>query len=49
MTPSEADRTLLQRLAQRVRAFGPAQMTPQAVALARIAIIDTLGDRKSVV
>lgn len=43
MTPSEADRTLLQRLAQRVRAFGPAQMTPQAVALARIAIIDTLG------
>ena len=37
------DQTLIQRLAERIRAFGPAQMTPQAVALARTAIIDTLG------
>lgn len=35
--------TLLQRLAERVHAFGPAQMTPQAVSLSRTAIIDTLG------
>jgi 2-methylcitrate dehydratase PrpD len=35
--------TLLQRLAERIRTFGPAQMTPQAVSLARTAIIDTLG------
>jgi len=35
--------TLIQRLAQRVRAFGPAHMTPQAIMLARTAIIDTLG------
>ncbi len=34
--------TLLQSLAERVHAFGPAQMTLQAVALARTAIIDTL-------
>ena len=34
--------TLLQGLAARVHAFGPAQMTPQAVSLARTAIIDTL-------
>ena len=38
-----ADRTLIQRLAERIRGFGPAQMTPQATALARTAIIDTLG------
>jgi len=37
------ERTLIQRLAERIRAFGPAQMTPQAVVLARTAIIDTLG------
>ncbi len=36
-------KTLLQRLAKRVRAFGPAQMTGQATHLARTAIIDTLG------
>ena len=35
--------TLLQRLAAKVVAFGPAEITPQAVHLARIAIIDTLG------
>ncbi len=35
--------TLIQRLAERVRAFGPAQMTKQATALSRTAIIDTLG------
>ena len=35
--------TLTQRLAERILAFGPAQMTPQATALARTAIIDTLG------
>ena len=34
--------TLLQRLAERIGGFGPAQMTPQATALARTAIIDTL-------
>ena len=35
--------TLLQRLAAKVCAFGPANVTPQAVHLARTAIIDTLG------
>jgi len=35
--------TVIQRLAERIHAFGPAQMTSQAVALARTAIIDTLG------
>jgi len=35
--------TLIQRLAQRVRAFGPAEMTPPAIMLARTAVIDTLG------
>lgn len=35
--------TLLQDLASRVLAFGPDQMTPKATALARTAIIDTLG------
>lgn len=43
MTAAGAGPTLIQRLAERVRAFGPAQMTPQAEALARTAIIDTLG------
>ena len=40
---STSGQTLIQRLAQRVRAFGPAHMTPQAVALARTGIIDALG------
>ena len=40
---SAMERTLIQRLAQRIHAFGPAQMTTQAVALSRTAIIDTLG------
>lgn len=35
--------TLLQDVASRVLAFGPDQMTPKATALARTAIIDTLG------
>lgn len=35
--------TLLQRLSAKVAAFGPADITPQAVHLARTAIIDTLG------
>ena len=35
--------TLLERLAERVRAFAPEHMTPHAAALARTAIIDTLG------
>lgn len=35
--------TLLQRLAGQVASFGPAQVTPEAVRLARTAIIDTLG------
>lgn len=35
--------TLLQRLAAKVAAFGPDEVTPEAVNLARIAIIDTLG------
>ena len=35
--------TLLQRLAERVHAFGPADVTAQATALARTAIIDTIG------
>ena len=35
--------TLLQRLAERVLAFGPGHMTPHATALARTAITDTLG------
>ena len=35
--------TLLQRLAAKVSAFGPADVTPAAVNLARTAIIDTLG------
>lgn len=35
--------TLLQRLSERVLAFGPGHMTPQATALARTAITDTLG------
>ena len=35
--------TLLQRLAGRVLAFGPGQMTAQATATARVAITDTLG------
>ncbi len=35
--------TLLQRLAERVLAFGPGTMTAQATALARTAITDTLG------
>ena len=43
MTVSGNGQTLIQRLAERVHAFGPAQMTPQAVALARTGIIDTLG------
>lgn len=38
-----AEPTLLQRLAERIRLFGPPQLTPQAVALARKAITDTLG------
>ncbi len=36
------DPTLIQRLAERIHGFGPAQMTPLAVSLARTAIIDTL-------
>ncbi len=40
---SALEKTLIQRLAQRIHAFGPAQMTKQAVALSRTAIIDTLG------
>ena len=43
MIATEVDPTLIQRLAERIRGFGPAQMTAQAVALARTAIIDTLG------
>lgn len=43
MTAAEAGRTLIQRLAERIQAFGPARMTPRATALARTAIIDTLG------
>ncbi|MDT7951589.1 MAG: MmgE/PrpD family protein [Acetobacteraceae bacterium] len=35
--------TLLQRLAMHVAAFGPADITPRAIHLARTAIIDTLG------
>lgn len=35
--------TLLQSLAAKVAAFGPADMTPHAIHLARTAIIDTLG------
>ncbi len=35
--------TLLQRLSAKVAAFGPADITPDAVHLARTAIIDTLG------
>jgi len=35
--------TLLQRLAERVLAFGPGRMTAKATALARTAITDTLG------
>jgi 2-methylcitrate dehydratase PrpD len=35
--------TLLQRLSAKVAAFGPADITPHAVHLARTAIIDTLG------
>ncbi|MEO9191093.1 MAG: MmgE/PrpD family protein [Acetobacteraceae bacterium] len=40
---AETGQTLIERLAERIRAFGPAQMTPQAIVLARTAIIDTLG------
>ena len=40
---SATEKTLIQRLARRIHAFGPAQMTKQAVALSRTAIIDTLG------
>jgi 2-methylcitrate dehydratase PrpD len=43
MTQAASEPTLLQRLAERVCAFGPAQMTPHAATLARTAIIDTLG------
>ena len=35
--------TLIQRLAARVRGFGPGEMAGQATALSRAAIIDTLG------
>lgn len=35
--------TLLQRLSAKVAAFGPADVTPHAIHLARTAIIDTLG------
>ncbi|MGI4794783.1 MAG: MmgE/PrpD family protein, partial [Janthinobacterium lividum] len=35
--------TLLQRLSAKVAAFGPADITPEAIHLARTAIIDTLG------
>ena len=35
--------TLIQRLAERIHAFDRAQLTPQAIALSRVAIIDTLG------
>ena len=43
MNNADRDRTLLQQLATRVRAFRPEQVTPQATALSRTAIIDTLG------
>ena len=35
--------TVIQRLAERIRAFGPGQMTEQATTLSRTAIIDTIG------
>jgi len=43
MTAAGTGQTLIQRLAERIRAFGPEDITPHAIALARTAIIDTLG------
>lgn len=43
MTDAPAQDTLLQKLASRIRAFGPDRMTVKATSLARTAIVDTLG------
>ncbi len=43
MSTTGEGQTLIQRLAERVRAFGPAHMTAEAAVVARTGIIDALG------